>query len=399
MLFIALLAVLSAVPTVFADTVTSAVTRCTTSFGYQPLSSGITVTTWYNKTTTTNYFNYTYTTRTVIFVTPSASTSTNIVTTTAVVSVTSASTPIPTTIPTPASFLPLFAYAPAATPVSRAKRNAFPASDHAIALQIFRRQTLANNTGGLSVSRDGKTSNIYRKYAHRVDCRITYTVNQTSTTIVTGLPETALVMSTVTVSRTTTAVEVKPRETRYAACLGNNVVNSVPGMTGEDIVFNCVIYRPSEGFPVENELVVNTTSAENCCIACQNTAYCAGSFFVPSELECHLRLTQAPALPQLPAPFSYGNGSSYAAYPTASNALATGTSPSTPISTAGPGTCSKSSLSLHLGTIQGQLNFPKEYALVFSNGRCGRYSVWPIPMDARLDTTRQDRKIKRLELE
>jgi len=48
-------------------------------------------------------------------------------------------------------------------------------------------------------------------------------------------------------------------------------VNSVPGMTGEDIVFNRVIYRPSEGFPIENELIVNTTSAENCCISCQNT--------------------------------------------------------------------------------------------------------------------------------
>src|SRR4051794_28594723 len=50
-----------------------------------------------------------------------------------------------------------------------------------------------------------------------------------------------------------------------------NQVNMVPGMTGEDIEFNRVLYRPAEGFPIENELIVNTTSAENCCIACQNT--------------------------------------------------------------------------------------------------------------------------------
>lgn len=48
-------------------------------------------------------------------------------------------------------------------------------------------------------------------------------------------------------------------------------VNSVCGMTDEDIVFNRVIYRPSEGFPLEDELITNTTSAENCCIAYQNT--------------------------------------------------------------------------------------------------------------------------------
>lgn len=211
-------------------TITSAVTRCTTSFGYQPLSSGTTVTTWYNKTTTTNYFDYTYTTRNVITVTPSASTSTNIVTTTTVFAVTSTSTPLPTTIATPADFLPLFAYAPYPTFISRAKRNDILARDHDIAMEIFRRQTLANNTGGFSVSRDGKTSNIYRKYPHRVDCRITYTINDTSTTIVTGLPETsvaagstALVLSTVTVRSTTTVTAVAPRRTRYAACLENNV--------------------------------------------------------------------------------------------------------------------------------------------------------------------------------
>jgi hypothetical protein len=36
---------------------------------------------------------------------------------------------------------------------------------------------------------------------------------------------------------------------------------------------------------------------------------------------------------------------------------------------------------LYLGTVQGELDFPKEYALVFSNGRCGRFSVWPVPVN------------------
>ena len=230
MLLTAILAALAAVPAVFADNVTASVTRCTTSYGYQPLSSGTTVTTWYNQTTTTNYFDYTYTTRSVVLVTPSASTMTAMVTTTAVFEVTSTSTPVPTTIPTPANFLPLFAYAPNPTAISRAKRHDFQGRDHEIAMQIFRRQTLANNTGGFSVGRDGKTSNMYRKYPHRVDCRITYSINQTTTTVVTGLPETsfaagptAMVMSTITISSTTTVTAVAPRRTRYAACLENNV--------------------------------------------------------------------------------------------------------------------------------------------------------------------------------
>jgi hypothetical protein len=48
-------------------------------------------------------------------------------------------------------------------------------------------------------------------------------------------------------------------------------VSSVEGTTGMQLIFDRVIYRPSEGFPAANELIVNTTSAQNCCIACQNT--------------------------------------------------------------------------------------------------------------------------------
>jgi alkylhydroperoxidase family enzyme len=45
----------------------------------------------------------------------------------------------------------------------------------------------------------------------------------------------------------------------------------VTGATGNTLIFDRVVYRPAQGFPIENELIVNTTSAENCCIACQNT--------------------------------------------------------------------------------------------------------------------------------
>jgi hypothetical protein len=178
--------------------------------------------------------------------------------------------------------------------------------------------------------------------------------------------------------------------------------------------------------------------------------YCAGSFWVPSNTECHLRLTQPPTpsnhstlaagqisdgnstlsvgsedtnpygfngtswpdvfifngttfingvpsnstnttsyppgtnsdSPRLPFPISYPTASSYP--------LATGTSPSTPLSTAKPNTCSKGSLSQYLGTIQGQTDFPIKYALSMSNGPCGRYSVWPVPVNETLDTSLTD---------
>lgn len=160
------------------------------------------------------------------------------------------------------------------------------------------------------------------------------------------------------------------------------------------MVFDRVIYRNDTGFPIENELVVNTTNAVNCCIACQNTVSplipffslcfsslhppltsaqpkCAGSFYAPGDSECHLRLTE----PWTPYPPSLPSAS-------ASSYLPSGTGALYPISTgtAGTGTCSKGSLGLYLGTIRGQTKFPKEYALSFSNGPCGRFSVSPVPL-------------------
>jgi hypothetical protein len=63
--------------------------------------------------------------------------------------------------------------------------------------------------------------------------------------------------------------------------------------------------------------------------------------------------------------------------------LPTGTSPASPLSTVTKpaGTCAKGSRELYLGTIMGVSDFPIEYALAMSNGPCGRFSVWPIPVN------------------
>ncbi|KAH7074525.1 hypothetical protein BKA63DRAFT_315636 [Paraphoma chrysanthemicola] len=406
MLFSIVIAALSALPAISAQDVSSSATRCTTRFGYYPLPTGTAaVPTWFKFTTTTNVFQVTYTTRDSVTVTPSATTFTDVITTTAVFSVTTTSVPAPTTVPTPAGFLPLVAFNPAgptAAGLSRFKRYDLQGRDAETALELVRRQTAANSTGGYQVDRNGQSADIYRKYPQQVNCRVSVTVNSTRITIVTGLPETFIVpatavgvTSTSTVSVTTTIEVVAPRVTKYAACLENNVVNSITGTTGNPLVFDRVIYRPAEGFKVENELLVNTTNPENCCIACQNTAFCAGSFYVPSKSECHLRLTQAPAPtiagPTLPAPYTLYNDT-LPAYQTASGVAPTGTSALVPFpsSTAAPNTCAAGSRSLYLGTIQGQEDFPYEYALSFSNGPCGRLSVWPIPIREDLDTSLED---------
>jgi hypothetical protein len=48
-------------------------------------------------------------------------------------------------------------------------------------------------------------------------------------------------------------------------------VNRIRDVNGKFLFFDRIIYRPAEGFPIENELVVSTTSAVICCIACQTT--------------------------------------------------------------------------------------------------------------------------------
>lgn len=44
-------------------------------------------------------------------------------------------------------------------------------------------------------------------------------------------------------------------------------------------------------------------------------------------------------------------------------------------------TCALGSMSLYLGTVQGEEDFPSDVAMYMSNGGCGRMSVWPIPLD------------------
>ncbi|KAH5315921.1 hypothetical protein HBI08_088540 [Parastagonospora nodorum] len=409
MLLPAVLAALAAASVATAQNVTSSLTSCTTSFGMSPITTGTVPTSvaWPFQTTM-NVINITSTSCSTVFATRSASTITDIMMTTMTMAVTTTSVPSPTTVATPAGFLPLLVFNPAGPTatgaISRFKRFELEGRDAFDALQILKRQaqTPRNNTAGFAVDRNGHTTNLRRRYPQRVDCDVVVNIRSTSTRIIAGPVETvwasggpmATAMSTSTVMTTTTFTAVMSRRTIYAACQSNNIVNSIQGATGETLIFDRVIYRPAEGFPISNELITDTDDAEGCCIACQRTPYCAGSFFVPSLSECHLRLTQAPThsnttltaprLLSLPYNATYPilNSTNPIAMPMP---IATGTSPSTPLSTAAP-TCGKGSLSLYLGTIQGQTDFPIEYALAMSNGPCGRFTVWPVPVNESLDT-------------
>ncbi|KAJ4348984.1 hypothetical protein N0V95_004981 [Ascochyta clinopodiicola] len=429
------IAAIAAIPAVQAQTqdVTASVTRCTTRFGMFPAPTGASLDTWYNYATTTNSFAVTSTTQETTTVTPSATTFTDVVNVTSTFFTTSTSVPAAVVVPTPAGFFPLInaMATPAAAPMGRYKRALIEArSEH---IHKVKRQTAPGNTAGFIVSADGSTSNLNRIYPQRVVCRVAVTVNSTSTTIVTGLPKTevlvpatATAVSTATFSVTETVIEVVARPTTYAACGGNNVVSNVPGFDNEQIYFDRIVFRPTEGFPVANSLVVNTTSAVNCCIACQNQPFCAGSFYAPSRQACHLQLTQAapaPAPPSLPAPsasapyslpssnsslllaaasgapYPYTGNETMMLYATASG-MASGMSTMIPIATPisapdtgmsilpisepastgtpsnpGSGTCSMGSLSLYLGVVRGQNDFPEDVALVVSNGPCGRLSI------------------------
>jgi hypothetical protein len=233
MLLKVVLAALAAMPVAIAQDGTSTSVLCMTVFGYHPLPSATTLTTYYNYETTTNHINITYTSRTTMTVTPTVTTPTDVVTTTVLVTETTTSTPAPTVIPTPANFLPLLAFAPAGpTALSRFKRYDVEGRDAYSALQILRRQTPAGNTAGFTVARNGSTSNLYRRFPRQVNCRVDYTINNTTTTTVTGAPETvyadvamatAVMINTVTVSSTTTLTAVLPRRSVYAACQANNI--------------------------------------------------------------------------------------------------------------------------------------------------------------------------------
>ncbi|KZM23698.1 uncharacterized protein EKO05_0002839 [Ascochyta rabiei] len=415
------IAAIAAIPAVQAQDVTASVTRCTTRFGMFPAPTGASLDTWYNYATTTNSFAVTSTTQETTTVTPSATTFTDVVNITSTFFTTSTSVPAAVVVPTAAGFFPLLTAmaTPAATPMGRYKRALIGSrSEH---IHKVKRQTAPGNTAGFIVSADGSTSNLNRIYPQRVVCRVAVTVNSTATTIVTGLPKTevlvpatATAVSTATFSVTETIIEVVARPTTYAACEANNVVSHVPGFDNEQIYFDRIVFRPTEGFPAANSLVVNTTSAINCCIACQNQPFCAGSFYAPSRQACHLQLTQAapaPAPPSLPAsnsslliaaasgaPYPIPGNETVILYATASGMAPSGLSTMVPIATPisdggmsiqpisepastgtpsnpGSGTCSIGSLSLYLGVARGQKDFPEDVALSFSNGPCGRMSI------------------------
>jgi hypothetical protein len=88
------------------------------------------------------------------------------------------------------------------------------------------------NTAGFTVDRNGTTSNLYKRYPRQVNCRVDFTITNTTVTTVMELPETvvadgatasAVAMSTTTVSSTTVVTAEVPRRTVYAACGANNI--------------------------------------------------------------------------------------------------------------------------------------------------------------------------------
>ncbi|KAH8725428.1 hypothetical protein GQ44DRAFT_726880 [Phaeosphaeriaceae sp. PMI808] len=248
-------------------------------YGPATLSAGV-ATTYINTTTRTSTFEVTYTTRLVILVTPSASTFTNVITTTETIETTTTSTPAPTTIPTPAGFLPLFIAAiPVATGASRVKRYEIEGRNADPALRMFKRQTAVNNTAGFAINRSGETSNMEMKHVLIVRSNAVAIVTRTAVNVVTGLPETSIVpVSTENIVSTSTCT-LPARQTTLL-----ELVSSTIGYTGKELIFDRVLYRPNEGFPINNELIVS------------------------SQENCHLRFTQAPVVapPALPANSSYG---------------------------------------------------------------------------------------------
>lgn len=202
-------------------------------------------------------------------------------------------------------------------------------------------------------------------------------------------------------------------------------MNNVISDDNHPIYFDRFIFANPVGFPIMNTLVVNTTSAINCCIVCQRQAFCAGTFYVPSRRECHVLLTQAAptsSVPSLPGPsslppFPLPSSNTSLPYPTASSALypagnfsaaafptaasgmllSTMVPIATPISSSvggsmsiqltveapsggifeqpGADTCSAGSLSLYLGKAYGRVGFDPSKAIVISNGPCGREGV------------------------
>jgi hypothetical protein len=186
------------------------------------------VPTWYQFLNITSVTRLTTEVHDTVTATYNATTQMNMLTTTVTFSATTTSMPAAVTIPASAGFIPMLAnnVALSPTPIPRIKRH----EGHGHALQLLKRQTSPNYTGGFFVGRNGTTSSLDRKYVYRVDCRVYTTINVQQTVTVSGLPSTiyqagptAVVVATRTETVTSMVTEVAPRETNYAACQANNV--------------------------------------------------------------------------------------------------------------------------------------------------------------------------------
>ncbi|KAH6622088.1 hypothetical protein C7974DRAFT_215892 [Boeremia exigua] len=424
--------------------VTETLTECRTSYSEFAAPTGVSIQTA-SFTTTFNYsISITSTTYETVTVTPAATTNfIGVVNVTSTFTTTVTSVPAATTIPSPKGFFPIIntgiAVAPTPTPSAIGRHRRASIESRAEHLQRVKRlpETPAGNTVGFIVFENGEAQSLRRTFPVFVECHYTVNINSTVTTIVAGppqtevlVPATATAASTSTVSVTETVIEIDAQPTEYAACQANNVVNNVIGFDNQPIYFDRVIYASDIGFPIANVLVVDILSPVDCCIACQKTPFCAGSFYAPSVPACYLQLTQAPpssssssSLPSLPSatllpPYPLASANTSLPYPTASGApypagndtlayfptataLATGFTTLTPIATPisdpedgmmsilpisavpttgtldspGAGTCAVGSLSLYLGKVYGQVGFPPGVALWVSNGPCGRMGI------------------------
>lgn len=102
------------------------------------------------------------------------------------------------------------------------------------------------------------------------------TVTVSSTIIVTSTVDTTTTTTDYisTVTNTVTA----PSATFYAACADNNLLSNDPYDFGN----LCTAYT------LDNTILVNTDSAYDCCVACQQNSNCGGSFFTVADGTCTL---------------------------------------------------------------------------------------------------------------
>jgi hypothetical protein len=63
-------------------------------------------------------------------------------------------------------------------------------------------------------------------------------------------------------------------------------VNHITDRNGTRMNFNRVVYRPQEGLPIANSMVVNTTNEVNCCGVCQETVSNYYIYTTPPSPRC-----------------------------------------------------------------------------------------------------------------